>query len=175
QEWVKELTFDAGGRVLVSVRATLAHYVDGLKEDLVQLGMDRAEVFRAQNMIQGYLPIERILDMPNLANFSTAVAVPKPILRTGSVTSQGDHVILADAFRAGLNVNGSGVQVGVISDSVNQVDSNNDGVVGIAESQATGDLPPAGVQVLRDDASNGTDEGRAMLEIINDIAPGASL
>ncbi len=66
--------------------------------------------------------------------------------------------------------------VGVLSDSVNQFTQPN-GLTGLAASQATGDLGT--VNVLQDllpaYGAPGTDEGRAMLEGIHDIAPGASL
>src|SRR5436190_5702489 len=46
----------------------------------------------------------------------------------------------------------------------------------MAASRALGDLPPAPrSQVLLDGPPDGTDEGRAMMELIHDIAPGATL
>jgi hypothetical protein len=70
---------------------------------------------------------------------------------------------------SGLSVNGTGIKVGVLSDSFNDLG-------GAPTDEADGALPPAAdVQVLKDDPSGGTDEGRAMMQIIHDIAPGASL
>ena len=43
--------------------------------------------------------------------------------------------------------------------------------LGVAGSQATGDLPPT-VQILDDSVASGTDEGRAMAEIVYDTSPG---
>ena len=57
---------------------------------------------------------------------------------------------------------GTGVKVCVLSD----------GVDSLAASQATGELP-ADVDVLPGEEGDG-DEGTAMLEIIHDMAPGAS-
>ena len=55
-------------------------------------------------------------------------------------------------------------------DSVNQFGG------GLADSYATGDLNPTNpVNVIQDGPAGSTDEGRAMLENIHDIAPGASL
>jgi hypothetical protein len=70
---------------------------------------------------------------------------------------------------SGLSVNGSGVKVGVLSDSFNDLG-------GAAADEADGALPPASdIDVISDLASGGADEGRAMMQIIHDIAPGASL
>ena len=70
---------------------------------------------------------------------------------------------------SGLSVNGSGIRVGVLSDSFNNLG-------GAAADEADGALPPAAdIDVIKDYASGGTDEGRAMMQIIHDIAPGADL
>ncbi len=70
---------------------------------------------------------------------------------------------------SGLSVNGSGIKVGVLSDSFNNLG-------GAAADEADGALPPAAdIDVIKDLASGGTDEGRAMMQIIHDIAPGANL
>ncbi len=70
---------------------------------------------------------------------------------------------------SGLNVNGTGIKVGVLSDSFNHLG-------GAATDEADGALPSASnIQVLEDLGSSGTDEGRAMMQIVHDIAPGASL
>ena len=89
----------------------------------------------------------------------------------GAVTSQGDAAMRADVARATFGVDGTGVTVGVISDSFN--------CLGGAEADvASGDLPP-GVVVLAESpdcsVSWGSDEGRAMMQIVHDVAPGATL
>ncbi len=88
-----------------------------------------------------------------------AAAVPA----TGSVTSQGVAAHAVDKARATFKVTGTGVKVGVLSD----------GVDSLKASIASGDLPPD-VQVLTGQAGGG-DEGTAMLEIVHDVAPNASL
>ncbi len=82
-------------------------------------------------------------------------------LFTGSVNSEGDEAHRADQVRA-LGINGNGVRIGVLSDGVDT----------LAAQQMSGDLPA--VTIVPGQAGSGN-EGTAMLEIINDLAPGAQL
>jgi Subtilase family len=66
-----------------------------------------------------------------------------------------------------LNVTGAGVTVGVLSDSFN--------ALGGAAADYGGALPPASQVVVLQDRPGGTDEGRAMMQIVHDVAPGANL
>lgn len=84
---------------------------------------------------------------------------------TGAVGEEGSLALNADAARLEFGVDGSGVAVGVLSDSF-------DNLGGAGADAASGDLP-ASVSVLEDAA--GSDEGRAMLQIVHDVAPGAEL
>lgn len=86
-------------------------------------------------------------------NFAPAV--------TGAVNSEGDAAHRADQVRA-LGINGNGVRIGVLSD----------GVDALAAQQMAGELPA--VTVVPGQGGGGN-EGTAMLEIINDLAPGAQL
>jgi hypothetical protein len=80
-------------------------------------------------------------------------------------TSEGDVSHAADTGRTSFGVDGTGVQVGVLSDSVDA----------LATLQASGDLP-MNVTVLSGQSGNpGSSEGTAMLEIVYDLAPGADL
>jgi hypothetical protein len=90
------------------------------------------------------------------------------VRRTGSVTSAGDTVMRADLVRTTLGVTGKGVKVGIIADSLCDP----------ATSINSGDLP-ATITIVN--GQNGCtdpdarDEGRALAEIIADLAPGADL
>ena len=81
---------------------------------------------------------------------------------TGPIDSEADTTHRAAEARAFFGVSGSGVKVGVLSS----------GVASLAAQQAAGELPT--VTVLPGQAGSG-DEGTAMLELVNDIAPGAQL
>ena len=79
-------------------------------------------------------------------------------------TSEGDVAHAADDARATFGVDGTGIKVCALSDSVDY----------LSLLQGTGDLPA--VTVLPGQSGNpGTSEGTAMLEIIHDLAPGAEL
>ena len=101
------------------------------------------------------------------------------------VVSEGDQQIGADVARARYRVDGAGIKVGVMSDSFNTGTP----ATKAANDIATADLPGPGnpcgrttpVQVLDDSATQAppkgptADEGRAMTQIVHDLAPGADL
>lgn len=164
------LRWDDQYRVGVNVRATLTKYVDTLKQQLEGMGMQVTYVAKSQNLITGYLPVDQIMALENLDAFSAVTAAYKPRTAAGLVPGQGDPVIKGDTFKTSTGATGQGIKVGVLSDSINQVGN------GVADSQATGDLPASGVQILQDYTGSGaTDEGRAMSEIVHDVAPGSDL
>ena len=100
--------------------------------------------------------------------FVRAIGPPAySVRRTGSVTSAGDTVMRADLTRA-MGVTGKGVKVGIIADSLRDP----------ATSINSGDLPATVTIVNGQDGSTdpgARDEGRALAEIIHDLAPGADL
>ena len=99
----------------------------------------------------------------------------------GAKLSEGDAQLRANTARSTNGVDGSGVKVGMISDSFNKAT----GAATTAAGDVTSaDLPGTGnpcgrttpVQVLADNsAGSKTDEGRAQAQIIHDLAPGAEL
>jgi len=137
-----------------------------LRTDLERLGMKHSAVYG--RMVSGGLPITAIKGLESLESLKS-VRPAMARTRTGSVTSQGDVAMRSDQARAALGVDGSGVIVGVLSDSF-------DCLGGAAAGVASGDLP-AGVNVVQEisNCAGATDEGRAMMEIIHDVAPGATL
>ncbi|WP_158509135.1 S8 family serine peptidase [Amycolatopsis keratiniphila] len=95
------------------------------------------------------------------------------------VLSGGLALHRATQARTDFSVDGTGVSVGVISDSYNALG-------GAAAGVAAGELPGAGnpcgrrtdVRVLHESPADGwsrSDEGRAMAEIVHDVAPGSGL
>ena len=110
----------------------------------------------------------------------------------GAATSEGDLQLHAADARSDFGVDGTGVKVGILSDSYDQATqaADNSGPVATHAAQdiASGDLPGAGnpcglttpVQIVGGSYQQGggsapTDEGRAMAQIVHDLAPGAPL
>ena len=152
------LKVDNAGRVQVYVWVT-----DTGTETIAALrglGLDVELVNRDFSVVQGWIPVA---DLDALAAQPFVRKVRPPDYAAsgrGPVVSQGDRIHRCDQARA-LGFDGTGVKVGVIST----------GITGLAASQAAGELGP--VEVL---AATGTeDEGTAMLEIVADCAPGATL
>jgi hypothetical protein len=143
-----------------------------------------AAVAAAPGVLSMQEAIAPILRAPALSRRPQAAALAEqqmPQCPAGAVVSEGDAQLRAAEARARFGVDGSGVTVGVLSGSYDvetatQIDA--------ADDIASGDLPGAGnpcgrltaVQVLAESRIGaGRDEGRAMLQIVHDIAPGAAL
>jgi subtilisin family serine protease len=98
----------------------------------------------------------------------------------GAETSEGDGQLGAAKARAEFEVAGTGTRVGILSDSFDQDPL---APTGATEDVRSGDLPgakdPCGeltpMEVLDDTETSGEDEGRAMAQIVHDLAPGAAI
>jgi subtilisin family serine protease len=100
---------------------------------------------------------------------------------TAPITSQGDRSLRANLARKEANVSGKGVRIGVLSDSYDCLPGPFEpgaAFTRASQDKANGDLPQD-VLVLKDLAiwpnSGCSDEGRAMMQLIHDVAPGSPL
>ncbi|MGA9762462.1 MAG: Calx-beta domain-containing protein [Gaiellaceae bacterium] len=123
----------------------------------------------------------RLQALGKLATVAAAWEALAPIFSSacpsGAVVSEGDSQLAAYSARSTYAVDGSGVTVGILSDSFDDLGGASSGV-SAAELPGTGN--PCGyttpLDVLAEDFTGlGLDEGRAMLEIVHDLAPGAAL
>jgi hypothetical protein len=136
-----------------------------LRQQLAGAGLQQAAVFGP--VVSGRLPIAALRGIARLGALNQ-VRPAYAATVTGSVTSQGDSALYATSARATFGVTGSGVLIGTLSDSYNCLG-------GAAADVASNDLP-AGITVLQEETGcgSGSDEGRAMMQIVHDIAPGSS-
>ena len=151
---------DAVGGTLVDIKAKVN---DALLRRIQELGGQVINSHVRFNAIRALVPLAQLEVLAAEAAVKSIRPADKPMFHKTN-TSQGVVAHRADTARTTYGVDGTGVSVGVLSDSVDY----------LAAVQATGDLP-AGVTVLPGQSSSGTGEGTAMLEIVYDIAPGANL
>jgi Subtilase family len=171
-----------------------------LKSALVGLGLQRASQY--SNDVGGWLPVDQ-LDAATTLSELHAIRAAMPRTRSGAVTSQGDYAQNSNVVRSQNALTGAGITVGVLSDSYdcyavyasngvpaggNAGYANNGFTADAAMDISTGDLP-SNVNVLAEaNPGNGGcmnygapiqlpfgDEGRAIMQIIHDVAPGAGL
>jgi Subtilase family len=166
-----------------------------LKAALVGLGLQRASQY--SNDVGGWLPVDQ-LDAATALTEVHAIRAAMMRTKVGAVTSQGDYAQNSDLVRSDNSLNGAGITVGVLSDSYdcypvyasNGVPAgglngyaNNGFNTTAADDVASGDLP-ASVDVIEEATCMNYgapiqlpfgDEGRAMMQIVHDVAPGASL
>lgn len=137
-----------------------------LLQDLKQLGLTSASVFGG--LISGQLP-ESVLDKLETLDSLHEIKRSGMVYSQGSAISQGDKAQSSDKARENFSVTGKGVTVAVLSDSFNCL-------AGMDQDKQTGDLPQD-VLLLEEalECRGTTDEGRALLQIVHDIAPDAKL
>jgi Subtilase family len=188
----------AGGPAYVAIDATTHGDPQALEAALTALGLQKPAVY--SNDVGGLLPVSQLGAAAAHAEVA-GIRAAMSRARTGSVESQGDFAQRSGVVRTNYpSLLGTGVTVGVLSDSFNCYAvyaapgsgvpvSGNEGyayngfTADYPTDVSTGDLP-ANVDVLEeaDCADYGaptqlpfTDEGRAMLQIVYDVAPGTSL
>jgi len=144
--------------ILVDIKAEVT---DDLLDFIKAQGGTIINSFPQYNAIRAQIPITAVETIAAQSGVRFIDNAQEYILHKAT-TSEGDVAHSAPSVRT-AGYSGAGVKVGVISDSVDY----------LATLQATGDLP-ATVTVLQD-ASGNTGEGTAMLEIVYDLAPDASL
>ena len=161
---------DRAGRVLDDIKAEVTA---GLLSRITALGGSVASAFPQYDAVRASLPLRQVEALSNSPLVTSIRPAALPIASKTNV-SEGDIAHMADLARADLGTDGTGAKICVLSDSVDH----------LADVQATGDLPGS-IEILP--GQDGVDlgpangvpetvgEGTAMLEIVHDLAPGASL
>jgi len=134
------------------------HTIDGIVEEVISRDENN-------NMAIAWVKVKKLKTLATLQAVRTIRTVMPPIIRTGSVTTEGDLIHRTSNVRSTYGMNGTGIKIGIISD----------GVDSRATSQASGDLPPDGSGLTVLSNTFGGDEGTAILEIVHDMVPGAEL
>jgi hypothetical protein len=188
---------------LVAIDAVTRGDVRDLEADLASLGLEHPSAYA--NDVGGWLPVAQLETAAALGELAALrAAMPRtavPAQPPGPVSIQGDFVQGSAALRTTYpTLTGAGVTVGVLSDSFDCYSAyaaSGSGVPvsgseGYASNGFTADYAsdvsaaalPTGVLVLEEascldygapEQSPFGDEGRAMLQIVHAVAPGANL
>ena len=161
------LKLQGDGRVLVDIDATVS---EALLAEIKAGGGQVIVSIPALKSIRALISPQLAEGLAGRADVRFVRPAVEATTNVGSVNSEGDVAHQADRVRARLNfagnrnADGTGVRIGVLSDSVDF----------LAASQASNDLGT--VTVLPGQSGMpATGEGTAMLEIVHDLAPGAEL
>jgi len=169
-------------REYVTVDLVARKNPESLEADLRQLGAERIASFRS--LVSARIPIAEIRQVAGLSSLHSARIARAARSRSsverehagaplaGSVQSEGDAAMNTDDVRAAFGIDGNGTRIGVLSDSY---DTAPNASTTAADDIASGDLPPADRILVQDDGVIGSDEGRGMMQLIYDVAPGADL
>jgi hypothetical protein len=180
---------DQQNRVMVSI------HLDGkttIAETRAQLEAAGARVtaeatYYRSGVISAFVPVNKIADMAHAPGVLSISLGRHPIRNAGAAISGGALELRTAAVNA-QGFDGTGITVGALSDSYDQATTDVDGnplTIHAAQDVQTDDLPGTGnpngntdpVVVLEDSPPDPDvfDEGRAMLQIVHDIAPKAKL
>jgi len=156
------VTADAEGMVLVDLDAAVT---ERLLNRITQSGgtvINSVPRFRA---IRARVRLNQLESLAALPDVKFIRPADQAMAHVGRFNSEGDVTHNAAVARATVGLDGGGVKVGVLSDSVDF----------LAQSQASGELPTNLVVLPGQSGVPGSGEGTAMLEIVHDLAPGAEL
>jgi hypothetical protein len=148
----------------------------GLQRSLAALG---ARNVKARGpLVSAQVPVSalgQLAALPSL-RFALPALAKVQVASQGTVVSQGDVSLGSNSVRTTTGLDGTGITVGVLSDSYQ---CNPPPFVPgaptttAAQDEATQDVPP-GVEVLDNGPCPGSDEGRGMVQLVHDVAPGAA-
>jgi hypothetical protein len=189
----------SGNAPLVAIDAVTRGDPQQLRAALERLGLQQASVY--SNDVGGWLPVSQIEPAAALAQaHSLRAALSRA--RAAAVTSQGDFAQGSASLRTTYpTLTGAGVTVGILSDSFDCYGVYDQPGSGVPASGTQGYAPngfasddaafdestgylPTSVNVLEEATCMQygaplqlpfADEGRAMLQIVHDVAPGAAL
>jgi hypothetical protein len=181
-----------GRRVLVYVRFTRGALA--AREELDAAGAQVLDASGRYQTVTAAVTPSQLHAVAHLQGVAGVTPVLAPMTAatcpSGAIVSEGDTQLKAHTAREEDGVDGSGVTVGILSDSFNQATEAADGsgdpiATKAADDVKSADLPGVGnecgnttpVAVLKNEknAAEASDEGRAMAQIVHDLAPAAHI
>jgi subtilisin family serine protease len=158
------MPYTADGTVVID--ASAEEDPAALLRDLKRLGLQDGAIWG--RLVSGRLPVMALPAAAQLPSLRTAYPAYSRT-QAGPVTSQGDQVMKADAVHSIFGVTGDKIRVGVISDSFDYSGTH-------ASADVSAGYLPADIIDLEEMStyvSPPADEGRAMMQLIHNVAPGS--
>ncbi|MDB5390433.1 MAG: bpr, partial [Planctomycetaceae bacterium] len=125
-----------------------------------------------QLFLEGFIAVNQIPNLSSLSGQGLLGVVPiyKLLTSAGPTQDAAGNALEADRVTATSppGYDGTGQRVGILSNSFNS------GGAAKLVSETNGDLPTT-VNVLQEGAVGDNNEGRAMAEVVHDVAPGAAI
>ncbi len=185
--------FDSQGRVGVTIHLNGQKPLAAVSGAVTSLGgkVSASSASYQSGVISASMPVNQIAQLAgNAGVLSVRMALPpithSSVTGVGLAISGGALAIHSQTVNSS-GFKGAGIKVGVMSNSFDTAYQVNDpGFIRASDDVASGDLPGVGnpdgyltpVTVLADDSNTAdglTDEGRAMCQIVHDVAPGAAI
>ncbi|WP_121355571.1 S8 family serine peptidase [Flavisolibacter nicotianae] len=138
--------------------AALLTFLQSLGFDLVSSAPDNL-------VLTGYFPIANLTSLNGRTDIDYVRPLFEPLSNSGQVTTLGDTTMKSNAVRSRFGIEGNGVTVGILSDSY-------DTRGGAENDRQQGDVP-SDLVVAREFPGLRSDEGRAMAQVVYDVAPQA--
>ncbi|OWQ93805.1 hypothetical protein CDN99_05045 [Roseateles aquatilis] len=164
---------DSEGRVLVDIYLDGSSSIEDFKASLIAAGANVTGVNPAfaNGAISAYVPTSALAGLAATNGLKLAKLTKRPQRNVGLTTSGGTLTLRSNVANAAGWL-GTGITVGVLSDSYDGSPTSFT-TVRAANDIASGDLRPPKFVIDLPVASGNTDEGRAMMQIVQDVAPGA--
>ena len=175
---------DQNGKVLVDIIYFSGRY-NNVVNILANFGVTTDQFINNGNnglVITAFFPVSDLADLntfPNQINFVRPTP-PATTNNNSSLFNQGDFAQESFFTRAGFDLSGAGIKIGVLSDSYDKSIGNQSAASDISGGVLPGPGNPNGftqtIEVLSDNSLGAaSDEGRAMLQIVHSVAPEADL
>lgn len=162
--FVRTNAADTGTLVRVDVGGTISA---ALREAIEQNGGEVENASEQYGRLVAKIPLGKLTAVAAQADLKWMREASRPRRNVGALTTQG---YVTHGANLVTNATGAGVKVGVISDSARPAR--------VSALQASADLGPMTTVLSGQDGSGIAgveDEGTAMMEIVQDMAPGAQL
>jgi hypothetical protein len=187
----RSIVRDADRRILVDIHLDGTLPLASVRTQLTTLGakiISENGAYR-HGAFSAFMPVDKIAAAAHTPGVLSLSLAHRPRKNVGATTSGGVFVLHTDTLNA-QGIDGTGETIGVLSDSYDTATMDLNGnplTIHAAQDIATGDLPGPGnpnnpnpVVVIEDyhpgpNDTPSTDEGRAMLQIVLDVAPKAKL